>query len=472
MSTSPLALPDIDRTRAALVARRERVRVTWAAQDGWGDTLVVVPGGLQIDVEGSDQRHAFRAHDDHVYLTGCRTPAQVLVFDAEEGWILFAYVPSQEDRVWHGEGVSLEDVAATSGVDRALPIGAFAVWLHERAGRSAALLGSRDILERPIGYELHPGDLEALAFDADLTQRLETSLHDARAVKDDVELDFMRAAALCSRAGHLAALERARPGGTERALQVEIETALLRAGADRPAYDTIAASGSNAAILHATPGGRGLAEGDLVLVDAGAEVAGYDSDVTRTWPVSATFTAEQRALYDICLDVQRTAIAHLAPGVEYRDLHMEAALGIAAGLVDFGLLRGRPEDLVEHDAHALFLPHGLGHLIGLATHDVGGWTPGRARSERPGLKFLRIDLPMRAGHVVTIEPGIYMVRALLTDPDLRRKHHEDVNWARADAMLEFGGIRIEDDVLVTEQGRDVLTAAIPKAPAEIEALRA
>jgi len=472
MNMNALSVPDADRVRTALVARREHLRTAWAEHDDLAEALVVVPGGLPIDVEGSDQSYAFRVHDDHTWFAGCHEPAQVLVLAPEEGWILFAYVASQEDRIWHGAAAPIEDRAAACGFEAVHPIDELGAWLGARAGRTAALLGSRDILERPIGYDLHPGDLEALAFDADLTQRLERRLHDARAVKDDVELDFMRAAALCSRAGHLAALERARPGMSERALQIEIETAFLRAGAERPAYGTIAATGANGAILHGTPGTRTLAEGDLVLVDAGAEVAGYDSDVTRTWPVSKAFTAEQRALYDICLDVQQTAIAHLAPGVEYRDLHMQAALGIATGLVDFGLLRGKPEDLVERDAHALFLPHGLGHLIGLATHDVGGWTPGRARGERPGLKFLRIDLPMQAGHVVTIEPGIYFVRALLTDPELRRKHHDDVNWAKADAMLEFGGIRIEDDVLVTEQGRDVLTAAIPKQADELEALRA
>ncbi len=458
------------------MARRAGLRTTWEADDDLGagleDAVVVVPGGLVLPVEGSDQHYGFRAHDDHYYLSGTRAPGQVLVLDPEEGWTLFAFVASQEDRVWHGDSAPIEAQGEAYGVDSVRPIAELGTWLGERAGRPAALLGSHDVLEQPIGYDLHPGHLEGLAFDADLIGRLQGRLTAARRIKDDVELDLMRAAAVCSHAGHHAGMTLARAGMTERALQVEIDAGFQRAGAERPAYGTIAATGSNAAVLHAHPGARPLAEGDMVLVDAGAEFDGYDSDVTRTWPVSATFTASQRAIYDIVLDVQRTAIAGLAPGVEYRDLHMQAARGVAAGLVDFGLLRGDVEGLVERDAHALFLPHGLGHLIGLATHDVGGYAEGRERSERPGLKFLRIDLPMEAGHVVTIEPGIYFVPALLQDAELRHKHHDDVNWELADSMLAWGGIRIEDDVLVTESGSEVLTADIPKLPDEIEALRA
>lgn len=472
MSASEVLRPEVERVRAALAARRERVQRAWIAEDALEGALVLVPGGLVLAVEGSDQHYGFRAHDDHYYLGGCRTPGQVLVFEPEQGWILFAFVASQEDRVWHGDSLSLEAGAERVGLTDVRPIGDLGPWIAERAGRPAALLGSHDVLERPIGYGLHPGDLEALEFDAELTERLERRVHKARRCKDAVELDLMRAAAACSYAGHVAGMRAARVGWTERALQVEIEAAFQRAGAERPAYGSIAAAGSNAAVLHATPGDRALAHGALVLVDAGAELDGYDSDVTRTWPVAPVFTGSQRAIYDIVLEAQCAAIKQIAPGVEYRDLHLDTCRRLAAGLVDFGLLRGDPDGLVEQDAHALFLPHGLGHMIGLATHDVGGWTEGRERSERLGLKFLRIDTPLAAGDVVTIEPGLYMVRALLRDETLRRTYHDAVNWELADAMLDWGGIRIEDDVLVTESGAEVLTAAIPKAVDEIEALRA
>ena len=464
-------LPEPRRVGEALVDRRSALHAAWRAQDDLDDALVVVPSGLVLAVEGSDQNHAFRGHDDHAYLGGCRMPGQVLVFDPACGngeWVLFAFRASQEDRVWHGDSASLDELGERIAVSRVRPIDELGPWLAEQAGRPAALLGSQDILEVPVGYGLHPGDLEALAFDADLTQRLQARVAAARRCKDGVELAYMRAAAAASRAGHLHGMHAAHVGMSERALQVEIDYAFERAGAERPAYGTIAAGGANAAVLHATPGARRFAAQDLVLVDAGAEVCGYDSDVTRTWPIDGTYTGLQRAIYGLVLEVQRAAIAGVRAGVEYRDLHMGASQAIAQGLLDLGLLRGNADGLVERDAHALFFPHGLGHFLGLATHDVGGWTPGRVRSERPGLRFLRIDTVLAPGDVVTIEPGIYFVKALLQDPELRHKHHDDVVWEKVDALMEFGGVRIEDDVLVTDGEPEVLTHAIPKTIDDVE----
>ena len=466
-------LPSAEAHCAALVARRARVAAAWAQDDGLGDGLVVVPAGLPIPIEGTDQPYGFRAHDDHTWLAGARAPRQVLVHDpaSEHAWTLFAYEADQDDRVWHGDTESIDDQAARLGIERVLPLAEFGPWLGDRAGRPAALLGNTDILEIPSGYELHPQQLGVLAFEAELNARVQLRVEHGRRVKDDVELAFMRAAAAATHAGHMEGMRGAQAGWTERALQVEIEYAFERAGAERPAYSSIAAAASNAAVLHASPGSRALAAGDLVLVDAGAEVEGYDCDVTRTWPVSPSFSAEQRDLYDMLLAVQERAITGVQAGNEYKDLHMEASRGIAQGLVDFGLLKGKADDLVDQDAHALFFPHGLGHLIGLGTHDVGGWPADRERSDRPGLKYLRIDITLEPGNVVTIEPGVYFVRALLEDPELRHKHHDHVDWARVDGMLDFGGFRIEDDVLVTAGGPDVLTADIPKARADVEALR-
>lgn len=473
MNETVIQLPTSAAVRKALSARRAALVAAWTARDELGSGLVLMPSGLEIPREDCDQPYAYRVHDDHAYGSGARGAGQVLVYDptASDGWILFAAVASQEDRVWHGDTESLDARGERLGLADVRPMVEFAPWLTGHGGRPAALLGSRDILERPIGYGLHPGDLDVLAFDADLTGRLQARTSAARTIKDDVELDLMRAAAAATHAGHVRGMGRARAGMSERALQVEIEYAFQRAGAEGPAYASIAVAGARCAVLHASPSAELLNLGDLVLVDAGAEVAGYDCDVTRTWPVGATFTAEQRALYDIVLEVQQAAIAAVAAGVEYKAIHMQASLGIAEGLVDFGLLRGRAESLVERDAHALFFPHGVGHLIGLATHDVGGNPLERPRSERAGLKFLRIDLPLEVGHVVTIEPGIYMVRALLEDAELRRTFHDDVDWSRADALMDFGGVRIEDVVAVTADGREVLTEAIPKAVEDLEALR-
>jgi Xaa-Pro aminopeptidase len=258
---------------------------------------------------------------------------------------------------------------------------------------------------------------------------------------------------------------------TERALQVEVEAEFFRGGSARTAYGSIVGGGPNGAVLHFSPTMRPFREGELVLMDAAAEWDGYAADVTRTFPVSGNLSGVQRDLYSLVLHVQQAAIDDVAPGKEYRELHMEAATRMAAGLADLGILRGAPESLVERDAHAIFFPHGLGHMLGLSTHDAGGCLAGRAPSDRFGLKWLRADLPLEEGYVVTIEPGVYFIRALLTSSEWRARYRDEVNWPLVDTMLDFGGIRIEDDVLVTADGADVLSAEIPKDMETIEALR-
>ncbi|MGK2966004.1 MAG: aminopeptidase P N-terminal domain-containing protein [Tepidiformaceae bacterium] len=452
---------------ANLRARRERIAKQWKMERG----AVLVASGLPIPIAGTDQYHPFYAHNEYAYLGGVAKPGSVLVFDPEEGWTLFAHVAGAEERVWEGETDDLEEVAHVTGVERVRPVDRLGEWLEKRRGEGLAILGNRDILEHSDVYGLEAWWRLEAEVDEEASGRLSEVVSETRRAKDAGELDLMRKAAAASVRGHLAGFRLARAGMSERDLQVEIEVEFFRRGASRTAYGTIVGTGKHGATLHFMPTGKRLADGDIVLVDAGAEIGGYASDVTRTFPVSGRFSAEQRALYEVVLGVQREAIAGVGPGVEYKDLHLRAARGIAEGLADFGLLKGAPDDLVEMDAHALFFPHGLGHMLGLATHDAGGCLAGRERSERPGLRYLRADLPVQPGYVVTIEPGIYFIDALLDDPESREKYRQAVDWERVDRMREFGGIRIEDDVLVTEAGADVLSGALPKSVEEIEALR-
>jgi Xaa-Pro aminopeptidase len=215
-------------------------------------------------------------------------------------------------------------------------------------------------------------------------------------------------------------------------------------------------------VLHFTGTSRVIKEGDTVLVDAGAEINRYAGDVTRTYRAGSP-TGFFRDLYQVVLGVEERGIARCTANTEWRDVHLAACHEIAEGLVSLGILRGTGESLVEQDAHALFFPHGLGHMVGLGVRDAGGYLKGRTRSTRPGLKNLRTDLPLLPGYVMTVEPGIYLIPALLKDPEKRAKYKDAVNWARVDQLLDFGGIRIEDDVLVTAGKPEVLTAAIPKA---------
>jgi Xaa-Pro aminopeptidase len=248
-----------------------------------------------------------------------------------------------------------------------------------------------------------------------------------------------------------------------------------------PAYGTILSVRGE--VLHNHAHGNELRDGDLLLLDAGAERAsGYCADVTRTWPVSGTFGPEARDVYDIVLAAEATAIAAVRPGVRFRDLHLGAARVIADGLVQLGLMRGDPDGLVESGAHALFFPHGLGHLLGLDVHDLEAfgdaiaYAPGRTRSKQFGTAYLRLDLDLAQGMCVTIEPGVYFVPAILHDADFRGRFAEQVDFARAERFLAlnggrgFGGIRIEDDVLCTADGHEVLTRDIPKERSAVAAL--
>jgi Xaa-Pro aminopeptidase len=271
----------------------------------------------------------------------------------------------------------------------------------------------------------------------------------------------MRAAERATAAGFASIVPLIAAGRTERDIQIELEAEFFRGRADSLAFDTIVASGANSGVLHFPPTARQLQDGELVLIDAGGEVRGYASDVTRTYAVSGSFTSEQAALHDVVDRAGQAATERCAAGVEFRELHRTAALLIAEGLIDFGLLRGQPESLVESGAVTLFFPHGVGHMVGLGVRDAGEVLPGR--EPEPGLPRLRADLPLMSGHVITIEPGIYFVPALLGDPDTRARLRDQVDWGRADRLTGsgFGGIRIENNLLLTDDGYEVLTADIP-----------
>jgi Xaa-Pro aminopeptidase len=228
-------------------------------------------------------------------------------------------------------------------------------------------------------------------------------------------------------------------------------------------------------ILHSERYDQRLEAGDLLLADVGAETAGgWASDVTRTWPVSGKFTTPQKEIYEVVLSAQRQAIAGVTPGTRYRNVHVLASQALAAGLVDLGILRGNPIELAADGIVALLFPHGIGHLLGLDVHDMedlgdrAGYAPGRERSKQFGLSALRLDRDLVPGMAVTIEPGFYVSPAVLDHPTLSRVGNGRLDRARLRAFADVRGIRIEDDVLVTESGREVLTDGIPKTVAAVE----
>jgi Xaa-Pro aminopeptidase len=405
-----------------------------------GREFLLAGSGLPVPLpENTDQCYPFRAHAEYLYLAGLDTPGAVLAFDPaqgpEGGWASFVPELGEAERVWEGR-------SAQPG----RPLAALPEWLGARAGRTAIVLGE------PV-----PGVAADPAAAAPVRERL----RHARRPKDGYELDLMRRAAAATAAGYAAARPFARPGVSERQLQIELEAAFFRAGGTATGYGTIVGTGPNAAVLHFAPTARAAREGEFVLVDAGAEVDRYVCDVTRTW-VAGGAGGFHRDLWQLVRAVEEQAIARCRPGVEWRDVHLAAAAELAAGLADLGILRGRAESLVEEGAHLLFFPHGIGHMVGLGVRDAGGTAPGRQRSADPALRTLRCDLPLLPGYTMTVEPGLYFIPALLCDPERRARYKHAVAWDRVDGLLEVGGVRIEDNVLVTDGEPEILTAAIPK----------
>jgi Xaa-Pro aminopeptidase len=272
----------------------------------------------------------------------------------------------------------------------------------------------------------------------------------------------MRLAIAATEGGYRQLREAIRPGATERQIQVELESAFFRGGADRTCYSTIVGTGPNTAVFHFTPSARAARDGELVLVDAGAEVRRYGCDVTRTYAASGTFSGIQKEIFEIVLRAEERAVAACAPGVETVDVHFGSCRDLVEGLVAVDLLRGSVDSLIEREAHLLFYPHGIGHMIGLGVRDASGAAPGRPMRTEPALKNQRTDFPLQPGYVMTIEPGIYFVPAILQDAGRRKRYPDCVNWEKAESLLGLGGIRIEDNVLVTKDGRENLTVGIPK----------
>lgn len=421
---------------ASLAPRRARL----AAALKLTDEILLVGAGAPVPLpENTDQTYPFRAHSEFFYVTGLECAGAIAAFDPRDGpragWHLFVPQVTEDERVWSAQTQQ-----------RGEPLAALPAWLTARRGRPVAMLGA------PL-----PG---ARADDAATIKAREAFTH-ARRPKDPAELATLRRAAVATAAGYARAAALIAPGVTERAVQIELEAGFFRHGAQRPGYGTIVGSGPNAAVLHFEPTARAARRGEFVLIDAGAEVDRYVIDVTRTY-VAGRPSAFQRDLYQIVLAAEEAAIRRCTAGAEWRDIHLQAAVEMTAGLVTLGLMRGGAESLVEQEAHLLFFPHGVGHLVGLGVRDASGLLPGRARDPRPCLRNLRMDLPLQPGYVVTVEPGLYFIPAILHDPKRRRQYRHCVRWDKVDPHLALGGVRIEDNVLVTSGAPDVLTAAIPR----------
>jgi Xaa-Pro aminopeptidase/Xaa-Pro dipeptidase len=412
--------------------------------------------------------YPFRASSHFLYFAGL--PLANAVIHLEAGRLqLFMDNATPDEVLWHGPSSSREQIAAQIGADEAFPLGHLKSHTAEAATIAvqdgATRLHQSHLLHRMIAPANQPQGIDAQLVKAIVQLRL---CHDAMGIAE------IRRAAAVTVVAHQSGMAATPKASIEAEVRAAMEAVMI-AHNMVPAYSSIVTT--HGEVLHSDRYANPLQPADLVLADVGAEAAsGWASDVTRTWPVSGQFSSTQRAIYDLVLAAHDACIAQVKPGADYREIHLLAAKTIAEGLVDLGILKGDPASLVEQDAHALFFPHGVGHLLGLDVHDMedlgdlAGYAPGRKRSDRFGLCYLRLNRPLQAGMVVTIEPGFYQVPAILNDPERRSRYQRVVDWDRLADFADVQGIRIEDDVLVTETGSEVLTAALPSQSHAVEAL--
>jgi len=423
----------------------------------------------------------FRADSTFLFFFPDPEPNAAALFDPADGSVtLYLDERTPEDALWHGSVPGFAEVKARVGVSAIEPRAGLEAHVRQKlVRRKLRCLALHDPQETALAARLSGEDL---AYDDPArvaAPELVAAIAALRLRRSPEELAEMRATAQVTHAAHLAAMAATRPGVLEQQLVGEVEGAFARHGCV-PAYNTILSVRGE--VLHNHRHDQTLAEGDLVLLDAGAENAsGYCSDVTRTWPATGRFTGAAAEVYDVVLAAEKAAIEAVRPGARYRDLHLLAARTIAEGLGQMGILKGSPESLVESGAHALFFPHGVGHLLGIDVHDMEAfgdqvhYARGRTRSPQFGTAYLRLDLDLEPGMCFTIEPGVYFVPAILHNAEFRQRFSAQVDFARAQSFLAansgrgFGGIRIEDDVHCTADCAEVLTAAIPKERADVEA---
>ena len=411
-------------------------------------SVAIIPGAHEPR-RSNDTHYRFRQDSDFFYLTGFEEPDSLAVIRAEKDpkYTLFVRPRDPEREIWDGRRAGVEGAKSEFGAGEAFPIAEF-------ESKLADFLDGAEILYYRLGNDRDLDDtiIKEISRMRSLNRKPihppqtiidpATIVHELRVVKRPEELEIMQAAADIAAEAHVEAMKAVRPGMKEYEVEALIEQVFRRHGAAAPAYTSIVGAGPNATVLHYINNDGELRDGDLLLVDAGAEYKGYASDITRTFPINGRYSPAQREIYDLVLKAQMACVEMVRPGVTHDQLKQHSIEVLTEGMVELGLLKGKPEELIKEKKHEKFYMHGLGHMLGIDVHDVGRYYYGEeSRALEPGV-------------VMTVEPGIYIA------PDTK-----DV----PEKYLGIG-IRIEDDVLCTNDGPRVLTTKVPKDPDQIEDL--
>ena len=421
------------------------------------NSVAIVPAAREA-VRSHDTNYRYRQNSDFFYLTGFEEPDAIAVIAPakEKKLTLFVRPRDLEQEIWNGYRAGVEGAVADYSADEAFPINEFDAKLpaildgpsvlYYAFGHSTPEMDQKIIRQLTLMRESNRKPLEPPATIVDPT----SILHEMRVLKTADEVEIMQRAADIAAEAHVEAMKAIRPGMMEYEVEAMLEAYFRKHGAAGSSYTSIVGAGGNATVLHYIDNKDELRSGDLLLVDAGAEYKGYASDITRTFPINGKFSQAQREIYDLVFKTQTSCVDMVRPGVRLEDLKTHSIEMLTEGMVELGLLKGDPQKLIAEKKYMQFYMHNLGHYLGIDVHDAGRYY------------FKGESRPAEVGMVMTIEPGLYI------SPDTSRIP-EGFNKDIPEKYLGIG-VRIEDDVLVTENGARVLTHKVPKDPEEIEAL--
>src|SRR5436190_2684354 len=423
------------------------------------NSVAIIPAAREA-VRSHDTNYRYRQNSDFFYLTGFEEPEAIAVIapSRDKKFTLFVRPRDLEQEIWNGYRAGVEGAVADYSADEALPINEFDEKLPEildgpsvlyyAFGHTTPEMDQKIIRQLTLMRESNRKPLEPPAMIVDPT----SILHEMRVLKSPEEVEIMQRAADIAAEAHVEAMKSVRPGLMEYEVEAMLEAYFRKHGASGSSYTSIIGGGGNATVLHYIDNKDELKDGDLLLVDAGAEYKGYASDITRTFPTNGNFTDAQRDIYDLVLKCQKSCVDMVRPGVRLEDLKTHSIEVLTEGMVELGLLKGDPGKLIEEKKYMQFYMHNLGHYLGIDVHDAGRYY------------FKGESRPAEAGMVMTIEPGLYI------SPDTSRIP-EGFNKDIPEKYLGIG-VRIEDDVCVTDNGARVLTNKVPKEREEIETLMA
>jgi Xaa-Pro aminopeptidase len=414
------------------------------------NSVAIIPGAREA-TRSNDTQYRFRQDSDFFYLTGFAEPESIAVFRASKSpkYTLFVRPRDPEREIWDGRRAGVDGARKDFGAEESYPIVEFDEKLQEILDGAEKLyyrLGVNSDLDDTVIRQI--SRLRALnrkpIHPPTTIIDPATIVHEMRVIKSPEEIEIMQQAADIAAEAHCEAMKRVQAGMKEYQVEALIEQIFRERGASAPAYTSIVGAGPNATVLHYINNDGELRDGDLLLIDAGAEYQGYASDITRTFPINGRYSKAQREIYDLVLKAQMECVEMVRPGVTHDQLKQHSVEVLTEGMVELGLLRGNPADLIKEKKHEQFYMHGLGHMLGIDVHDVGRYYYGQeSRALQPGV-------------VMTVEPGIYI------SPDTKDIPEQYLGI----------GVRIEDDVLCTASGPRVLTNKVPKQAEEIEALMA